>query len=301
MISTILVPVDGSKLAERALAVAIPLAEQHDARLVVTLVHEPILPLVSGGGAPVRDPALDERHRAEQEASVMKLAQRTRKLTRVPVEAVFAHGRIVPTLVAQAAAMQASLIVASTHGRGGIQRFWLGSVADGLVRHAPVPVLLVRGNRPAAKRVVGTAPFTRALVPLDGSPRAEEALTAVSALLRGAPSRLTLLHVVHPMTAVAAAASDLAHGPEQEVATQYLEPLARRFAREQLDIRLDVRVDANVSRVVLEAAETHSAELIAIAGQGMSGLQRFVVGSVADKLIRTAAVPVLVVPPHEPR
>ncbi|MCC7002877.1 MAG: universal stress protein [Gemmatimonadaceae bacterium] len=298
MITTILVPVDGSKLSERALALAIPLAEQHGARIVTILVHEPILPLVSGGGAPVRDAALDERHRAEQETSVLKLAQRTRKLTSAPVEAKFAYGRIVPTLVEQAKSLNAELIVASTHGRGGIQRFWLGSVADGLVRHALVPVLLVRGNRPTAKRVAGAPAFTRALVPLDGSARAEEAADAAVTLLRGVAAKLTLLHVVHPMTAVAAAASELPDGPEQEVVTNYLEPVARRFASAQLEVRLDVRVDANVARVVLEAAEAHDAELIAIAGQGMSGVQRFIVGSVADKLIRTSPVPVLVVPPR---
>jgi nucleotide-binding universal stress UspA family protein len=298
MITTILVPVDGSKLAERALAIAIPLAEQHGARLVVSLVHEPILPLVSGGGAPVRDSGLDERHRAEQEASVTKLAQRTRKLTSVQVEAQFAHGRIVPTLVEQAKTLRAGLIVASTHGRGGIQRFWLGSVADGLVRHATVPVLLVRGNRPAPKRVAGAPPFSRVLVPLDGSARAEEAVEAACALLHGVSARLTLLHVVHPMTAAAAAASELPHAPEQEVVATYLEPVARRFASDHVDVRSDVRVDANVARVVLEAAESHDAELIAIAGQGMSGVQRFIVGSVADKLIRTSPVPVLVVPPR---
>jgi nucleotide-binding universal stress UspA family protein len=100
------------------------------------------------------------------------------------------------------------------------------------------------------------------------------------------------------MTAVAAAASDRPHTPEEEVEEVYLEPVARRVANERVDVRSDVRVDANVARVVLEAAESHGAELIAIAGQGMSGVQRFIVGSVADKLIRTSPVPVLVVPPR---
>jgi nucleotide-binding universal stress UspA family protein len=58
-------------------------------------------------------------------------------------------------------------------------------------------------------------------------------------------------------------------------------------------------VSARVSRVLLEGVETHDADVIAIAGQGLSGVQRFLVGSVADKLIRTAPVPVLVVPTHE--
>ena len=78
-----------------------------------------------------------------------------------------------------------------------------------------------------------------------------------------------------------------------------LEQLARRVATASLDIRMDARVDANVARVLLEAVEQHDADLIVMSGQGLSGVQRLLVGSVADKLIRTATVPVLVVPRAE--
>ena len=296
MYRSILVPVDGSKLAERALSLAIPLAEQHGATLVLLHAHEPITALVIGGGAPVRDTALDETHRAEQAAYLDKLAKRTAKLTSAPVTAVFREAKVVPAIQAVVASHEVGLVVMSTHGRGGFQRFWLGSVADALVRAATVPVLLVRGARPVAKRLVGQAPFLRVVVPVDGSERAEEAVQAASALLGQAPARLTLLHVVHPMTA--AASQNLKRDPEDEVVKGYLEPLARATATATLEVRIDVKVDHNIARVVNEAVETHDADLIAIAGQGMTGAQRFVVGSVADKLIRTAPVPVLVVPMH---
>ena len=68
------------------------------------------------------------------------------------------------------------------------------------------------------------------------------------------------------------------------------------FAKVTGKVRFEVKVDGNVARVLLESAEVHDADLIVIAGQGLSGVQRFLVGSVADKLIRTAAVPVMVVP-----
>lgn len=296
MYRSILVPVDGSRLAERALSIAIPLAEQHGARLVLLQVHEPILPLVIGGGAPVRDPALDETHRAEQAAYLDKLAVRTAKLTAAPVDALFRDGKVVPTIAAVVASHAVELVVMSTHGRGGLQRLWLGSVADALVRHATVPLLLVRGTRPVAKRLAGQPPFLRVLVPVDGSERAEEAVAVTKALLGSAHARLTLLHVVHPMTA--AAGMSLKRDPEGEVVKGYLEPLARETASATLEVRLDVKTDHNIARVVTEAVETHDADLIAIAGQGMTGAQRFLVGSVADKLIRTAPVPVLVVPTH---
>jgi len=294
MYNTILVPIDGSKLAERALSIAMPLAEQHGARLVLAHAHERVMPLTMGQGAPVRDNALDETWRAEAHTYVDKLVKRVAKLTTAPVESVFREGRVVPTLAAIAKESGAGLIVMSTHGRGGFQRFWLGSVADGLLRHATVPVLLVRGARPPAKRLANAPPFVRAIVPLDGSDNAERALVAAKALFGRTHARVTLVHVVHPMSAVAGV--NLKRDHEAEVVQEYLEPLARRTASETLEVRLEVKVDGNVARVLLESAEAHDADLIVIAGQGLSGVQRMLVGSVADKLIRTAAVPVMVVP-----
>jgi len=295
MYGSILVPVDGSKLAERALSIAIPLAEQHGARLVLLHAHEPVVAThLVAAGALLRDSGLDTKMRDEARTYVDRLAKRTRRLTSAPVEGVFREGTVVRTIVAYAAESAAGLIVMSTHGRGGVQRLWLGSVADALLRHATVPVLLVRGARPVAKRMLGAPPFMRAVVPVDGSARAEEALSAVSALFGKANARVTLVHVVHPMSAMAAI--NLKRDPEAEMVSQYIEPLARRTASETLEVRYDVRTDAHVARVLMAAAEAHDADLIAIAGQGMSGVQRFLVGSVADKLIRSAAVPVLVVP-----
>jgi nucleotide-binding universal stress UspA family protein len=188
-------------------------------------------------------------------------------------------------------------VVMSTHGRGGFQRLWLGSVADAVVRRATVPVLLVRGARPPAKRLAGAPAFVRALVPVDGSERAERAIDEAKRMLGTRPARLVLMHVLHPMSA--AVGTNLKREPEQEIVAHYLEPLARRVATETLEVRVAVQVSARVSRVLLDGVETHDADVIAIAGQGLSGVQRFLVGSVADKLIRTAPVPVLVVPTHE--
>jgi nucleotide-binding universal stress UspA family protein len=291
---SILVPVDGSKLAERAVAVAAPLAEQHGARLVLLHAHAPILAIMAGGGAPVRDPSLDLTQREEVRAYLEKLVKRLRKQTKVVVDGVFRDGPVVPTIVEEARTQGAGLIVMCTHGRGGFQRLWLGSVADGVLRHGSTPVLLIRGGRQTGKRLVGRPQFGRILVPLDGSDRAERALAVARELAGGAPVHLLLGHLVHPMTA--AAAAQAARDPQREIATGYLEPLARATATPTLQVTWETAVDANVPRAILEMAKRHEADLIAIAGQGLGGLQRFVIGSSADKLIRTADAPVLVVP-----
>lgn len=294
MYRSILVPVDGSKLAERAVAVAVPIAETHGARLVLLHAHEQVLSLVAGGGAPVRDPALDLSRREEVRVYLEKLVKRLSRQAKVSVEGAFRDGPVVPTIVEEARAQGAGLIVMCTHGRGGFQRFWLGSVADGILRHGATPVLLIRGGRQTGKRMAGHPQFARILVPLDGSDRAERALAAARELVGDQPAHLLLGHLVHPM--IAAAAAQAARDPQREVATGYLEPLARAASTSTRRVTWETAVDANVPRAILEMAKRHQADLIAIAGQGMGGVQRFIIGSSADKLIRTADAPVLVVP-----
>jgi nucleotide-binding universal stress UspA family protein len=295
MYTRILVPVDGSPLGERALAQAVPIAEQHGATLVLMHVAEPINPIVLGGGAPVRDSALDQAWRVDAETYLKKATARTRKRTSVPVESVLREGRIVPTIAAYVTETRVGLIVMCTHGRGGFERLWLGSVADGLIRHLPVPVLLVRGGRKAAKSDAAAVPFARIVVALDGSPRAERALTETLHLVQTTPTAMTLVNVVHPTAAMAS--KSFPSRAEQEMCANYLEPLAVRHRSATCEIGVETMAYANVGRAILEVAKRHDATLIALATQGLGGAQRLIVGSVADKLIRTATMPVLVVPP----
>ena len=295
MYTSILVPLDGSPLGERALAQAVPIAEQHGAKLILMHVAEPINPILLGGGAPVRDSALDRTWRDDARKYLDKATARTRKRTTVPVECVLREGKIVPTLAAYATEAGVGLIVMCTHGRGGFERLWLGSVADGLIRHLPVPVLLVRAARRAAKSDATVAPFERIVVALDGSPRAERALTEAMELVQSAPTALTLVNVVHPTSALAS--HSFPSRAEQEMCATYLEPLAARHRTATCEIAVETLAYANIGRAVLEIAKRHDAQLIALATQGLGGAERFIVGSVADKLIRTASVPVLVVPP----
>jgi nucleotide-binding universal stress UspA family protein len=294
MLRHILVPVDGSKLAERALVLALPLADQHGAAVTLLTVHEPIFPITVGGGAPVREPALDSKWRDDHQAYLTKLAKRVTRRTQAPVETVFRDGPVVPTILDERERRGADLIVMSTHGRGGLKRLWLGSIADQVARRAKVPVLLTRGGRAPGSRLPQDPLFRRVLVPLDGSPRAESALATVEALLGGARGAVTLAHVVHPMTA--AAARSLERRPELDVATSYLEPLAARLRRNDRPVTPVARVDGNVAQALLTIADETDADLIALTSQGMNAAERLIIGSIADKLVRSARVPVLLCP-----
>lgn len=291
MYQSILVPMDGSKLADRALGVAIPLAERHGARLVLVQVYEPLSLMTIPSEGAVRDAELERSWRREQERALERSVKRVRRLTHVPVEGHFRDGEVVATLAREARELAVDLVVMCTHGRGGFQRLFLGSVADGLMRRIAVPLLLVRGGRGGTGL---TGNFERIVIPVDGSHRAEAALPVVTELLGPSAATVTLAHIVHPM--MAAAAEQEGRTPGRTFEVEYLEPLASRLRSASLTAGHAVVVDGNVARGLLAIAAEREADLIAMTTQGMSGFERFVVGSVADKVIRTARQAVLICP-----
>ena len=145
MYGVILVPVDGSPLGERSLSLAIPVAEQHGARLVLLHVHQPPPPITAiGGGVPVRDPGLDHHLRNERQKYLERLTARLRRETALAIEPVFREGPVIPTIESFIREAGVDLIVMSTHGRSGIGRWVMGSVADRVLRASCRPIFLVR-------------------------------------------------------------------------------------------------------------------------------------------------------------
>jgi nucleotide-binding universal stress UspA family protein len=188
--------------------------------------------------------------------------------------------------------------VMTTHGRGGLERFWLGSVADELIRLCPVPLLLI-GPEPGPL----PGPFRRILVPLDGSALAEAALDpAVTLAGLEAGAELVLLQVVQPVAsevwipdaALAARLASVDLIRQREGAREYLDATARRLEASGLMVRARVEEGDRVASAVLDAARDEQADLIVIATHGRSGLARLALGSVADKILRSSRTPLLV-------
>ncbi|MEY4007997.1 MAG: Universal stress protein family, partial [Gemmatimonadota bacterium] len=114
MYRSILVPLDGSTLAERALTIALPIAERHGATLVLVAVHEPVLPAVPSSGVALYDTALDTEERARLQRHLARMAARVRKHGPIICETVFREGRVVPTLLAVIRERRADLTVMCT-------------------------------------------------------------------------------------------------------------------------------------------------------------------------------------------
>src|SRR5262245_53338933 len=304
MYRSLLVPLDGSPFAEHALPLALRLARAAGAALRLVRVAD--TPAVYYAGAPY-DGELETVVRARQQAYLDDIVQFLRGLSSVPVSTALLEGPVADTLCAQAGDGETDLVVMATHGRGPLGRFWLGSVADELVGRLPVPVLLVRPGEGEVD-LAQEPELGPILVPLDGSPLAEEVLAPAGELARLLGVNITLLRIVKPVPG-SAVPDDPALGQEarallnrtrevhREViheASASLLRVAERLRSEGLRVGTRVTIQEHPAAAILGEAEATDAGLIALTTHGRRGLIRVVMGSVADKVVRGAAIPVLV-------
>jgi nucleotide-binding universal stress UspA family protein len=301
MYTAIVIPLDGSPFGKRALPLALALARRNDLPVRLLHVHEPMVP---AAGELMYNTTLIDEWRGEMRTDLTALAAQLGRETSLPVDAEFLDGSVVPTLVRYLTGRPGSLVVMMTHGRGGVRRAWLGSVADGLVRHAPVPILLVRPGVEWPGKLIEPL-FRRVLVPLDGSAMAEEGLDHAVALATPGATVYTLLTVVvsPPLFAdfpvpPTEPFTDRANVEGQRTAAlAYLGTVAERMRRLGMLVETRIVVQQRPAEAILDDAEAQHVDLIALATHGRGGVSRFFLGSVADKVVRGATVPVLVYHP----
>jgi nucleotide-binding universal stress UspA family protein len=187
-----------------------------------------------------------------------------------------------------------------------LRRAWLGSVADGVLRHSAIPVLMLHPGEGSAKRGTTTPRFKRMLVPLDGSALATEILRPALDLAACFGAGIVLAQVVPPVPALTLDPLAPAGCPVQDdAATRVLMDDARdrlagaaRCLRERgvTDIGCRVVVSADPARGILDAAQVSGADIIALSTHGR-GASRLLMGSVADKILTGSNLPLLV---HHP-
>ncbi len=298
----ILVPLDGSLFAERALPAALDLAARHGVPIELVGVHQPALPVRGGQGAMVYDQRYDDDMRHELSRYLDVTAAKIRAddpAATVRVELLV--GDPVPAIDAHARAVDADLIVITSHGRGGPARWVMGSVADRLVRTLHTPVLVVRIEQDSTASVA--VPFQRVVIALDGSEESERAIDQAVRLVHHDRATYTLLYVappLHPVLRLLANAEELEKDQEEQqaAARAYLRDAAGRHAAvDGMDTAL--RVDLHPARGIADFAAEHRADLIVLSTHGRGPIGRAFLGSVADKVVRTATIPVLLC--HSPR
>jgi nucleotide-binding universal stress UspA family protein len=287
MYHRILVPLDGSELAELALVPAALLARRFNAQLWLIFVLVPV-PLESGPSVRLARAAVDQAQEYLQDV------QRRLEADGLAVRAIVRWGDPAGEILAAAQEGHADLIAMATHGRGGLGRWMIGSVADRVVRTATIPVLVVPARAAAAARRPG---FRRLLVPLDGSALAEEALPHALLIARMFNATVELLSVVPR--------SDLTQYPEswfpdleyealKEQRQRYLHDLVARLQQEGLQVVAALEA-GDVPETIVRIAQSRAADLIVMATHGRGGITRWMLGSVAAKLLAAAPVPLLLV------
>jgi nucleotide-binding universal stress UspA family protein len=298
---SIVVPLDGSPFAEQALPAAAAIARATRARLRLVLVHR--LP------PPPNDPetaklyvSLELAVRKSERGYLRAIARRL-KQGGLQAGALALEGPPGPTLVRWIAESDADLVVMTTHGRGAVGRTMYGSVADQLVRSLELPVLLIR---PDAERVANGSPWKvrEIVVGLDGSRTAEAALEPAAALARAFQVPMTLVQVVLPLAVAADPPLPFPVGYDAQItdvrrreALDYLEDLAERLRGEGIAATAAAVLGDSPAGTLLDLGRPERGVLLAIGTRGRGGVKRLMLGSVADKLVRGAKVPVLVVPP----
>jgi nucleotide-binding universal stress UspA family protein len=296
MFRTIVVPLDGSELAERALPYAQTLANAGGGRVVLVRTQpasKAELMDVSGESASTEIPAEDY------------LADARLRLPGLPVQTMIEYGHAGDAIVQTVHEQGADTIVMTTHGRSGFGRWLYGSVADHVLRHAMVPVLLVPAACPYAWSGTGgsqPAEPRRILVPLDGSAFGEAILPAAGRLAALLDAEIDLLRAVEmPTSGGYPYAESLAYVPElletQQAAAQgYVEDVAARLRAEGRGVTARTEVGWP-GTVIASVARERQAGVIAMATHGRSGLARVVLGSVATATLQQACAPLLLVRP----
>jgi nucleotide-binding universal stress UspA family protein len=282
--SAILVPLDGSPLAEQALPYAAWLGRALPAELVLAR----ILPLEVWAYFPPAAPETYQQLMNDEERFARDYLARIADPLRqqgLTVQTRIERGEPATMLLDLAPAAHAGLIVMTTHGRTGLNRFALGSVADRLVHYGHVPIVLLRSGVAESQ----PTPPDRALVPLDGSPLAEAVLDQVARMAGRSVQSFTLVRVTSPGNSIV----------ERDAARTYLEQVQRRLQERIADravtIQTQILIGSPAEQILSQAARDRA--LIMLATHGRAGLENWFLGSVADQVIHEATVPVLVVHP----
>jgi nucleotide-binding universal stress UspA family protein len=306
---TVLVPVDGSEKDRRVIPAAAALAELADGDLhvirVLDVAPESLSPRARTMGAADAQAEM----RREMHRNVQSIADRLTAETGRPVTAEVAEGPdVADVLVGSATWRDAGLVVMATRAAGTIGRAICGSVADRVVRESPRPVVLV----PPRAHDDSDAPVRlgSVLVPLDGSELAAAVIGRLLSLKRARELTFVLLEVITSAAVLQWVPDSITLQPHgvppdfakaREGAERRLAHVAERLRTEgATEVVVRIVEDPEPAAAITRVAREVSADFIAMSTRGTGGLERLVMGSVAEAVVRTSAVPVLLVKPRDP-
>jgi len=295
MLEHILVPLDGSQLAERVLPHAVALAKCFDAR--VTLLRVVGRGQRAGLGRVV-DPLRWQLRKSEDEAYLDEVRGRLQDVG-LRVDQTVLEGRAASRIGEFVRDDQIDLIVLGSHGRSGLSRWNINSVAQKVLLRAYIPTLIVRTYRAVSEDLDGLR-YRRLLVPLDGSQRAEHVLPLATSLAKSQEAQFLLAHVVDrpevarrgPLTDEERELVDRLTALNREDGEAYMDDLRSRLS---VDVHSHLLVGDNVAAALHELVDREEVDLVILGAHGYSGEAQWPYGSVALNFIAYGATPLLIV------
>ena len=299
MYTRMLIPLDGSKLAENVLPYARALARALDLRIELLSVVDTMDFAKTTHAGHVRD--FDPIIEAAVREGEQYLENVARSFTGMTVDnCVVEQGQADQIIVEKAARDKETLIGMATRGRSGIHRWLMGSVAEKVLRGATNPLLLVRGDEEGKSE--GVATLKSIIVPLDGSKRAEAVLPPAMDLAKKLSLEIVLTRAYQlPLSAYPGA--DAAYIPNQDAfltavrgeASAYLEAKVNEIRGNGIEKVSFILLVGSGADEIIDLARTTPDNLIAMCTHGRSGVKRWALGSVTEKVVRHSGDPVLVV------
>ena len=314
MFRRILVPLDGSHHAERAIPMASRIAQAFGSSVI--MLHVAVPPVGSGKfSVPEEFPKVGTDEELAETTEYLKILAQSDELSGIKTEVQTLVGAVAPTILSATQSLHADLIVLCSHGYTGFKHWMLGSVAEKVIRHTPIPVIVLRDGGPETVTAVG-APV-RALVPLDGSSLSEAILEPAATLIAGlakATSQhgaLQLMRVVDIPSGFGKFRSMVDAHEDAEMREearqeyeQYMEAVAKRFsegalAKYNLVITTIVATDHDVAEVIVRTAEQEKVDFIAMATHGYGGLQHWALGSITERVLHATRLPLFITRHHD--
>jgi nucleotide-binding universal stress UspA family protein len=292
VINRILVPLDGSQAAEEVLSYVELIATPTNARVILLAAVDKPRDWGEDTGGDLKG----ERHEAE--SYLRRLQARLTSATGNDVEVEVVTSEPAAAILAASERQHPDLIAMTTHGRSGLARWVLGSVASKVLHATQTPMLVVR---PAEGKPSGAPDLKKILVPLDGSELSASVLPFAADLAISLGASIVLLHsVAEPVMTYPGTEGIFNSSVLDEMvagARKFLAAAANDLTAQGLKAEVIANV-GNTTDGIVWAAERENAGLIVMSTHGRSGVGRMVLGSVADSVVRRTSLPVIVVRPN---
>ena len=294
MFDHILVPLDGSRLAETVLPHLVALQSAFGSHVTLLRVVE----LEPGEHTRSVDPMDWRISRAQAKAYLDEQARRLAEVG-LEVETRLLEGQAADRIVEHAHGSGVDLILVSSHGRSGLSRWNISSVVQKIILQAHTSIMIVRAYQPAVEDLLGQR-YSRVLVPLDCSQRAEVALPPCIALARAHGACVVLAHIVHrpemtcpePLSGEDQALVERLTERNRRAAIEYLEQLRERLG---IEAEIVVEVSDSPSATLHDLVEAQGIDLVVISAHGRSARARWPYGGLTVGLISYGSTPLLIV------